>query len=172
MQINSFRTFFKFILGKKILSIYLRGVKIANYYFGMLTCDRVSSGSDPLFLDDCSLFFFMFKFIFRLFKVRKINKQPKTCPFFCFCKKATCVRRYLSSFTVFASDTILVAKCFKYVLMLYIYIYIYIYIVVTELRVLMFSSLRGCRGAIVILEVGRGVEASVGGPGSLLCLME
>ena len=121
MQINSFRAFFKLILGKFSLSIYLRGVKIAHCYPGMLTCDSVSSGSDQLSQDDCSffLFFLMFKFIFRLPNVRKFNKQPKTCPFFCFCKKVTCVR-YLSSFTVFASDTVLVAKCFNYVLMQYV----------------------------------------------------
>ena len=50
------------------------------------------------------------------------NSMKLTCPFFCFFKKATCVRD-LSSFTVFASDTILVAKCF-----IYVYIYIYTYI--------------------------------------------
>ena len=53
--------------------------------------------------------------IFHLPKVYEIN-----LPFFLLLKKATCVRD-LSSFTVFASDTILVVKCF-------IYIYIYVFL--------------------------------------------
>ena len=56
MQINSFCAFFKLLMGKCSLSIYLTGVKIANYYPVILKCDGVSSGSDQFFLDDCSLF--------------------------------------------------------------------------------------------------------------------
>ena len=77
------------------------------------------------------------QFVFLMFKFFTCSKSMKlTCPFFCFFKKATCVR-YLSSFTVFASDTIVVAKCFIYIYIYiiyiyitYIYIYIYIYIYV------------------------------------------
>ena len=39
MQINSFPAFFKLLLGKFSLLIYLRGVKIANYYPVISTCD-------------------------------------------------------------------------------------------------------------------------------------
>ena len=39
MQINSFPAFFKLFSGKFSLLIYLRGVKIANYYPVISTCD-------------------------------------------------------------------------------------------------------------------------------------
>ena len=39
MQINSFPAFFKLLSGKFSLLIYLRGVKIANYYPVISTCD-------------------------------------------------------------------------------------------------------------------------------------
>ena len=55
------------------------------------------------------------QFVILMFKFFTCPKSMKlTCPFFCFFKKATCVRD-LSSFTVFASDTILVVKCFIYI---------------------------------------------------------
>ena len=57
MQITSFRAFFKLLLGKFSLSIYLAGVKIANYYPVILKFDGVSSESDQFYLDDCSLLF-------------------------------------------------------------------------------------------------------------------
>ena len=48
---------FKLLWEKLSLSIYVTGVKVANYYpVILLACDRVSSGSGPLFLDDYSLF--------------------------------------------------------------------------------------------------------------------
>ena len=53
MQINSFRAFFKLLWGTFSLSIYVTAVKIANYHPTiLLTCDRVSSGSGQLFVDD------------------------------------------------------------------------------------------------------------------------
>ena len=55
------------------------------------------------------------QFVILMFKFFTCPKSMKlSCPFFCFFKKATCVRD-LSSFTVFASDTILVVKCFIYI---------------------------------------------------------
>ena len=58
MQINSFRAFFKLLWGKFSLSIYVTAVKIVNDHPAiLLTCDRVSSGSGQLFVDDCSFFF-------------------------------------------------------------------------------------------------------------------
>ena len=61
-----------------------------------------------------------------MFKFFTCPKSMKlTCPFFGFFKKATYVR-YLSSFTVFASDTILVVKCFIYIYIYIIYIYVFL----------------------------------------------
>ena len=58
LQIKAFHSFFKLLWGKFTLSIYVTGVKISNYYpVILLTCDRVSSGSGQLILDDCSSFF-------------------------------------------------------------------------------------------------------------------
>ena len=55
MQINSFCGFFKLLWGKFSLSIYVTALKIATYHPAiLLMCDRVSSGSGQLFVDDCS----------------------------------------------------------------------------------------------------------------------
>ena len=58
MQINSFQEFFKLLWGKFSLSIYVTVVIIANYHPAiLLKCDKVSSGSGQLFVDDCSFLF-------------------------------------------------------------------------------------------------------------------
>ena len=75
MQINSFRAFFELFF---CLSIYVSAVKIANDYpVILLRCDRASSGSGQLFLDDCSLLFLFFKIISHLPKFVKLIKSPK-----------------------------------------------------------------------------------------------
>ena len=104
MQINSFHAFFKLLWGKFSLSICVAAVKIVNYHPTiLLTCDRVSSRSGQLFVDDCSFLFWCSNLFFTSPKSLILTNSPKFA-FFLLFKKTTCVC-YLSSFTVFASQT-------------------------------------------------------------------
>ena len=110
MQINSFRAFFKLLWGAFSLSIYVTAIKIANYHPAiLLTCDRVSSWSGQLLVDDCSFLFWSSNLFFTCPKSLILTNSPKFSLFSAFLKRNLCLLPiFFYSFCLTA--TILVAK--------------------------------------------------------------
>ena len=85
MQINSFRAFFKLFWGTFSLSIYVAAVKITNYQPAILiTCDRVTSGSGQLFVDDCTFLFWCSNLFSTCPKSLILRNSPKFALFSAF----------------------------------------------------------------------------------------